>query len=150
MPLAPQELRTYFITSVTASRRRLFQVERNSTLFLDILQEQRHKGRLQLHAFVIMPDHAHLLLTPASDISLEKAMQYIKGGFSFRLKSKLDIWQRSYDSRRITDGLNFERHVTYIHENPVRAKLVPEAALYAFSSAANLHDSFDPIPDHFI
>jgi REP element-mobilizing transposase RayT len=56
-------------------------------LFIDILQEQRTRSRLQLDAFGVMPDHTHLLLTPAPDISLEKAMQYIKGGFSFRLKS---------------------------------------------------------------
>jgi putative transposase len=65
MPLAPQELRTYFITTVTADRRRLFQVEQNANLFIEVLQDQRTKSRLQLHAFVIMPDHAHLLLTPA-------------------------------------------------------------------------------------
>src|SRR5271168_3856641 len=101
MPLAPQEIRTYFVTTVTASRRRLFQVEQNARLFLEILHDQRSKGRLQLHAFVIMPDHVHLLLTPAPDISLEKAIQFIKGGFSFRLKSNLATWQRSSDSRRI-------------------------------------------------
>jgi putative transposase len=87
MQRAPQEIRTYFITSVTANRRRLFQIDQNANLFIDILQEQRTRSRLQLHAFVVMPDHTHLLLTPAPDISLEKAMQYIKGGFSFRLKS---------------------------------------------------------------
>jgi putative transposase len=75
MPLAPQELRTYFITTVTASRRRLFQVEQNASLFLDVLQDQRNKNRMELHAFVIMPDHAHLPLTPAPDVSPEKAMQ---------------------------------------------------------------------------
>ncbi len=37
MPLVPQELRTYFITTVTASRRRLFEVEQNATLFLKAL-----------------------------------------------------------------------------------------------------------------
>jgi putative transposase len=81
MPRAPQELRTYFITTVTANRRRLFQVEQTANLFIEILQDQRTKSRLQLHALVVMPDHAHLLLTPAPEISLEKAMQYIKGGF---------------------------------------------------------------------
>jgi putative transposase len=79
MPRAPQELRTYFITTVTANRRRLFQVEQNANTFVNILQEQRTKNRIQLHAFVIMPNHVHLLLTPAPDVSLEKAMQYIKG-----------------------------------------------------------------------
>ncbi len=92
MPLAPQEIRTFFVTTATANRRRLFQVERNAELFLEVLQQNRTKGRLQLHAFVIMPDHVHLLLTPAPEISLEKAMQFLKGGFSFQLKSKLDVW----------------------------------------------------------
>ncbi len=51
-------------------------------------------------------------------------MQYIKGGFSFRLKSKLDVWERSYDSRRITDIHDYTTHTSYIHQNPIRAGLV--------------------------
>ena len=82
MHRAPQHLRTYFITTTTANRRRLFQVETNALLMLDILQEQRAKDRFHLHAFVIMPDHLHALLTPAPDVSLEKAVQFIKGNFS--------------------------------------------------------------------
>ena len=98
MPLpAPQELRTYFVTAVTANRRRLFQVEANADLLLKTLADYRDQGRYQLHAFVIMPDHLHAILTPAPEVSLEKAMQYIKGGFSFRLKSKLDVWTKSFN-----------------------------------------------------
>jgi putative transposase len=148
MPLAPQELRTYFITTVTANRRRLFQVEQNANLFIEVLQDQRTKSRLQLHAFVVMPDHAHLLLTPAPKVSLKKAMQYIKGNFSFRLKSKVDVWERSYDSRRITDANDYATHTTYIHQNPIRANLVPDPELYPYSSANPAHPS-DPSPAHF-
>jgi putative transposase len=147
MPRAPQELRTYFITTVTANRRRLFQVEQNANLFINVLQEQRTKNRIQLHAFVIMPDHAHLLLTPAPEISLEKAMQCIKGGFSFRLKSKLDVWERSYDSRRIIDTNDYTTHLTYIHQNPIRANLTSELSLYPHSSANPTHPS-NPAPTH--
>ncbi len=107
MPMAPQELRTYFVTSATASRRRLFQIEQNAILFIEVLQEQRAKNRLQLHAFVVMPDHVHLIITPAPEVSLEKAMQYIKGNFSFRLKSKLDVWERSYTNHRIVDRYDY-------------------------------------------
>ena len=148
MPLAPQEIRTYFITSVTASRRRLFQVERNALLFIDTLQDQQSKGRLALHAFVVMPDHVHLMLTPSSDVSLEKAMQFIKGSFSFRLKSKLEVWQRSYDSRRITDSTDFNERAHYIHENPARAAISANAQSYLFSSANHQHPT-DPTPPHF-
>jgi len=148
MPLAPQELRTYFITTVTANRRRLFQVEQNAVLLIDVLQGQRAKNRLQLHAFVVMPDHAHLLLTPAPEISLEKAMQYIKGNFSFRLKSNLDVWERSYDSRRIIDAHDFATRATYIHQNPIRANLTSQPELYPHSSANPTH-TFDTSPIHF-
>jgi putative transposase len=149
MPLAPQELRTYFITSATASRRRLFQVEQNATLLIDVLQEQRTKNRLQLHAFVTMPDHIHLILTPAPEVSLEKAMQYVKGSFSFRLSSKLDVWERSYTNHRITHIHDYTTHINYVHQNPVKDRLATEPHLYPYSSANPLH-SLDSIPSHFL
>ena len=148
MTLAPQEIRTYFITTVTASRRRLFQAEQNAMLLIDVLQTQRCKGNVAMHAFVIMPDHVHLLLTPAHEVSLEKVMQLIKGGFSFRLKSKTDVWERSYDSRRIQDASDFNGRLHYIHQNPVRAFKVTSAELYPFSSATR-HAQLDPMPAHF-
>ncbi len=148
MPLAPQEIRTYFITTATASRRRLFQVESNALLLLDHLQEQRSKKRMEIHAFVVMPEHVHLLLTPSADVSLEKAMQYIKGGFSFRLKSKMDVWERSYDSRRILDADGFTGRVRYIHQNPVEEYLVSEAGMFPYSSMGR-NEMVDPIPRHF-
>ena len=76
-----------------------------------------------------MPDHFHALITPAPDVSLEKAMQFIKGGFSFRLKSKLDVWMRSFNESQIMSEEKFVSCVRYIEENPVRRGLVsaPEA-----------------------
>ncbi|MEO6983556.1 MAG: transposase, partial [Edaphobacter sp.] len=115
---------------------------------IDHLNEQRSKSRMALHAFVIMPDHIHLLLTPAPGNSLEKTMQFIKGGFSFRLKSKLDVWERSYDNRRTQNLEDFMTHLLYIHQNPVRANITPKAELYPYSSA-NPHHATDPIPTHF-
>jgi putative transposase len=147
MPIAPQEIRTFFVTTNTACRRRLFQVESNAELLLNILREDRDKGRYHLHAFVLMPDHIHLLLTPAETISLEKAMQYIKGGFSFRLKSKLGVWQPSFYLRRIEDSRDYEAHLRYIHENPVRAGLCAKPEDYLYSSACKRID-IDPAPYH--
>jgi putative transposase len=149
MPLAPQEIRTYFITTVTASRRRLFQVERNALLLMDVLETQRAKGNISLHAFVVMPDHVHLLLTPAHEVSLEKSMQLIKGGFSFRLKSKMDVSERSFDSRRIQDVNDFNTRLNYIHQNPVCAFNVIAPELYELSSATP-NRTADPIPPHFL
>jgi putative transposase len=148
MPLpAPQELRTYFVTTTTANRRRLFQVEANANLLLDLLVTDRAKGRYQLHAFVIMPDHLHAILTPAPEVSLEKAMQFIKGGFSFRLKSKLDVWTKSFNETQITSHKKFESVRNYVEQNPVRAGLVISGDAYALSSAHRA-DLIDPPPSH--
>lgn len=147
MNLAPQEIRTFFITTVTADRRRLFQTDANANLLLDLMNEDRAKGRYQLHAFVLMPDHLHLLLTPAPDVSIEKAMQYIKGGFSFRLKSKMPVWEKSFTLRRIEDPRDYESHRDYIHANPVQAHLCEDADASPWSSA-NPTFTVDPAPDH--
>ena len=86
-----------------------------------------------------MPNHVHLLITPAHDIALEKAIQYIKGGFSSRAKKELDfragIWQESFTNHRIRDADDYAKHRTYIVENPVRAKLAERAESFPYSSA---------------
>jgi putative transposase len=148
MPLpAPQELRTYFTTTVTANRRRLFQIEDTANLLLETLAHYRTQNRYQLHAFVIMPDHLHLLFTPAPEVSLEKAMQFIKGGFSHRLKSHLEVWSKSFNETQILTSEKFEACKNYIERNPVRARLVPSPEIYHHSSVKNL-DAIDPCPPH--
>lgn len=108
--------------------------------------DYRGQGRFLLHAYVIMPDHFHALITPATDVSLEKAMQFIKGGFSFRLKSKLDVWMRSFNESQIMSKEKFVKCVRYIEENPVRRGLALTPEAFQFSSAC--FDGLDPMPVH--
>jgi putative transposase len=140
MSQAPQSTRTFFVTSATAGRRALLQSERMAQLLVDVLAENRRKGRFLLHEFVIMPNHFHLLLTPAAEIPLEKALQFIKGGFSYRAKREinflLEIWQASFVNHRIRDAEDYKRHHTYIWENPVRAGLSERPEQFAWSSAS--------------
>jgi putative transposase len=146
MRFAPQETRTYFVTAVTAQRRSLFQVTATAELLQRTILDYRSQARFLLHAFVIMPDHFHALITPASDVSLEKAMQFIKGGFSFRLRSKLDVRTRSFNESQIMSDDKFTNCVRYIGENPVRRGLVSSPKAYLFSSAAS--GPMDPMPLH--
>ena len=140
MPLAPQEIRTFFVTGATWGRRPIFRAEPMAHLFLDTLKRYRKQGRFLLHEFVLMPDHFHLLLTPAPDVSLEKALQFLKGGFSFRVKrelrSNVEIWQTGFTEHRVRDWEDFQQHATYIRENPVRAHLAENASGYPYGSAA--------------
>jgi putative transposase len=77
------------VSSATAGRRALLQSDRMAQPLVDVLAENRQKGRFLLHDSVIMPNHFHLLLTTSVEIPLEKAMQFIKGGFSFRAKREI-------------------------------------------------------------
>jgi putative transposase len=129
---------TYFVTSITWQRRSLFVAEPMARLFLQTLYSYRRQGKFQLHAFVLMPEHFHLLLTP-SDITLERALQFIKGGYSHavneRLRDPIEIWERGFTDHRIRDAEDFEHHRTYIHQNPVERKLVMEPPEFRYGSA---------------
>jgi putative transposase len=130
---------TYFVTFSTWQRRRLFVVESFARLFLKTLYGYRRQGRFELHAFVIMPEHVHLLLTPGRGVTLERAIQFIKGGYSHALTAELgrmgEVWQRGFTDHRIRDGADFDGHREYIHENPVKRGLVVCAPDYRYCSA---------------
>ena len=112
----------YFVTSITSNRLRLFQIPANAELFIETLQHYGREDNYKLHAFVVMPDHIHLLLSPQG-ITLERVMGLIKGGFSHRLASKLPVWQRGFTDHRIRDDRDLEIRREYIHQNPVRARI---------------------------
>ena len=119
--------RVFFVSTKTSMARRLLQSERNAMLLIDELRSNVATGKFQLHDFVIMPDHLHLLMTLPGDIAIEKAMQLIKGGFSYRLKREFghqrEVWQRGFSEVRISDGQSFTRHREYIAQNPVKQGL---------------------------
>lgn len=128
------------ITCITNGRRRIFQTDATANLMCETLQAYRAQGKYSLHAFVVMPDHIHVLLTPAPEVSLEKTVQLIKGGFSFRLRSKCEVWEHGRFDRRIPDCSGYDACVAYVHCNPVRARLVQEAEQFSFSSACRTGD----------
>jgi putative transposase len=80
------------------------------------------------------------LSRPRPEVLLEKAGQYIKGGFSFRCKKELAfrslVWQeKGFTNHRIRDAEDYQKHREYIHHNPVKAGLVKIASAYPYSSA---------------
>ncbi len=86
-----------------------------------------------------MPEHVHLLLTPAPGVTLEGAIQFIKGGYSHAITAELgrkgEVWQRGFTDHRIRDASDFEIHRIYIHENPVKRGIVERAPEYRYCSA---------------
>jgi hypothetical protein len=81
-----------------------------------------------------MPDHFHLLLTPALDVSFEKSVQLVKGGFSFRVKKEvgvnLEVWEKGYTEHRVKDSTDYQRHADYIRENLTRCSSRSQRNIY--------------------
>lgn len=132
---------TYMVTTETWGRRSLFRSEPWARLFIDTFYHYRGSAYL-LHEFVVMPDHIHVLITPLT--SLEKAVQFIKGGFSYRAKkelgSNMEVWQKGFSDHRIRDASDYAIHRVYVRENPVRKHLCERAEDYEYSSA---HPGFE-------
>ena len=126
----------YFITAATFQRSRLFHKEPMVGLFLDVLFHYRDKN-YRLHEFVLMPDHFHLLISPI--LSLERSLQLIKGGFSYRAKKELgfpgEIWEKSFYDRRVRCAEDYYNFKQYIRQNPIKQGLVAACADYPYSSA---------------
>lgn len=131
--------RTFSISSSSAGRTRIFQTDRMKRLFLDVLRHYRRERKYLLHAFVMMPDHIHLLITPPPALPLEKCIQLIKGNFSYRAKKEFgirsEIWTPGFNLHRVKDPADYDAQVTYIHMNPVKIGLVSSPELYECSSA---------------
>jgi len=129
---------TYFITAATFQKQSLFQSRKMASLLLEVLFNYMSQRRYLLHEFVIMPDHFHLLITPTQ--TLERALQLIKGGFSFRAKRELgfggEIWEKSYHDRRVRNWQEYCAFRQYIHENPVKKGLAEVAEEYPYGTAA--------------
>jgi putative transposase len=94
-----------------------------------------------------MPDHTHILITPAINESTAKCVQYIKGGYSFaaRDQSPGEIWHAGYHDHCIRDADDFNDQLLYIQNNPARKQ---------YEGYPHVHikflDRIDPIPIHLL
>ena len=134
--------RVFFATTKTSMARRILQSDRNALLLIEVLRSNVAAGKFQLHDFVIMPNHLHLLMTVPGDMTIEKAMQLVKGGFSHRLRKEYgfqgEVWQRGFSEVRVNDKESWLHCREYIGENPVKAGLAdaPEQYPYCYTYLA--------------
>ena len=94
----------------------------------------RYQGeRVHHHAWVIMPNHVHLLFKPVDP--LEILLQAWKSVSAKRI-GKGSIWQANYRDTLIRDGDHFKNAVRYIRNNPVKARLSGDQFTYWQSERA--------------
>ncbi len=130
--------RTFFVTSSTWGKRSLLQSQRAASLFIEVFYKYRLQGKFRLHEFVVMPDHFHMLITVDADLSIERAVQFIKGGFAHRAGKELGfrspVWQKGFSEVRVLTSAQYSRIRDYIRGNPVARHLVEDAADFPYSS----------------
>jgi putative transposase len=140
---------SYFVTTKCFQARATFQVTDVAKIMVETILHYRQKSAYLLHAFVVMPDHLHLLITPGATTSLEKAVQFIKGGSSYSIHNhrghNMEIWQVGFYDWTIRDMADWQAKIDYIHQNPVRGRLVDKPEDWPYSSAAGRFQ-LDSIP----
>jgi putative transposase len=136
----------FFFTVVLANR--------SSELLVDHIEHLRRvyravQGRLpfETNAICILPEHIHVIWTlPSNDADFSSRWRQIKSGFSRMLpaaelrsgsqvqRRESGIWQRRFWEHAIRDDADFERHVDYIHFNPVKHGYVARVCDWPYSS----------------
>ena len=108
--------------------------------------EHSHAGPYWLHAYVVMPNHAHLLFSLATEAKLEKEIAAWKSVSARRINQQLrrsgTLWQEDYFDRLIRDEDHFANCVRYIRANPAKARLRPADYTHFESELAT---SFTPV-----
>ena len=117
----------------------LFQCDEVAELMVATFLKYCDAGEFELHEYVVMPNHIHLLLSLNDQQQLGRAIQLIKGGFSHSLRERgivfRAVWEQRYYDRRVRDEKEFAEFARYIRQNPVRKHLAECAEGYPYSSA---------------
>ncbi len=123
------------------NRQAIFVDDVDRRRYLDWLGEIASEHQLSVHAYVLMPNHVHLLLTPPTSESLSRAMQalgrrYVRW-FNDRHERSGSLWEGRFRSNVIDSDRYLLTCSRYIELNPVRAGLVGDPGHYRWSSYAH-------------
>lgn len=151
----------YYLTSVAHKRLPIFQKDEIKQVVCNAFDEARKSGGIKIFAYVIMPEHTHLLTDGSRDIkdvlrfmngvSAKRLIDHLKfNGFESSLeklrieerenKHKHSVYQHHPNALRITGEDALMQKVNYIHLNPVRSGLAEHPDDYLYSSARQWHN----------
>jgi putative transposase len=136
---------TYFFTVTLVNRRSSTPVEHIDALRA-AFKKTRSEKPFEIDAIVILPEHLHAIITlPVGDADYAGRWQRLKGPFTRAVlksgasilrdaRGEYQLWERRFWEHTIRDDNDFERHVDYIHFNPVKHGHVQRAVDWPYSS----------------
>ena len=153
----------HFVTGNVVNRVPIFRQDRCCLAFLEVLGTLVNEWPCKLIAYVLMPDHFHLIVNPQDgnirqfggalkslaanriiDLTNDKRFELNKPDVNGNIHK---VWQESFKAMPLWSGWMISQKINYIHANPVRARLVASARDYRWSSfRAFYSDSGEPLP----
>jgi len=141
----------YFFTLVTCQRRPLFSASFARSCLRRAIRQTRQHAPFRIVAFCLLPEHLHCIWEmPRADNNYAQRWARIKGRFtreylaaggceispnaSRRRKRERGVWQRRFWEHQIRDEHDLQRHVDYIHFNPVKHGLVVDVEQWPWST----------------
>ena len=141
----------YFFTVVTCKRSQFLTDSFARSCLRSAIEETRERYPFQVIATCLLPDHIHCMWElPAGDNNYSTRWSLIKASFTRRYlaerssevtqslsrqkKRERGVWQRRFWEHRIRDEADLQRHVDYIHYNPVKHHLVEEVENWPWST----------------
>lgn len=146
--------RLYFFSVVTYMRQPILCQQKSITALNQMILEVQHKRPFEVKAWVILPDHLHMIWElPDGDSDYSVRWALIKKGFTKKLKKSLNtpepngsrinrreaaVWQRRFWEHQIRDESDYGNHMDYIHYNPVKHGLVGVPLDWKYTSFSRL------------
>lgn len=129
----------YLVTTTTQSREPVFLDFRQACAAATVITDRQSLGDSQVLAWVLMPDHLHLLLQMGELESMPRVVGRIKSRSATAVKRAsmrdIPVWYPGYHDRAIRRQDDIRRAARYIVANPVRAGLVRQCGDYPFWDA---------------
>lgn len=120
------------------NRQTIFKDEADYRTFLEFLGDYAAREKVAVHAYVLMTNHVHLLLTPETDAGVPQLMQALGRAyaqyFNHRYKRSGTLWEGRYRCTLVESDRYLLACMAYIDLNPVRAGLAAKPADYPWSS----------------
>ena len=135
----------HYVTGNVDKRRQIFRKPNNCIAFLEELQKLRRKRDCLLICFVVMLDHFHLIVNvrdgdiqgwigELKSLAARRLIDLQPPGFFMKTEDENQVWQESFRTLLLWSTWMIWQKINYIHNNPVKARLVGSARDYPWSS----------------
>ncbi len=131
-----------FITQVVHMRQPIFESRQHLNLLRETVRKAKEYHPFNMLGYVFLHEHFHLLLRPTGTSNFSDIMHSLKPNFTKAYKDAIGIsgsmkfWQKGFWDHVIRDEIDFQRHLDYIHYNPIRHQYVTKPEDWIDSSYA--------------